>query len=67
MATLTYSPKSYEFLITFVFVGWVDRIILRHFYQRHFFSCEDAALQVLMSVCVCVSVVNLKIYLPTSF
>ena len=31
------------------------------------FSCEDAALQVLMSVCVCVSVVNLKIHLPTSF
>ena len=34
------------------------------------FSCEDAAQQVLMSsvrVCVRVSVVNLKIYLPTSF
>ena len=33
------------------------------------FSCEDAAQQVLMSFClsVCLSVVNLKIYLPTSF
>ena len=33
------------------------------------FSCEDAAQQVLMYVClsVCVSVVNLKIYHSTSF
>ena len=41
--------------------------------NHELFGCEDAAQQVLMYVClcvcpsVCVCVVNLKIYLPTSF